>query len=126
MIDSAGGIELILGSNTDPQFGPVLLFGLGGRLVEVVHDTALGLPPLTTTLARRLMEHTKVFAPLRTGLRGGEPADLEALERLVVRFGNLVVEQPAIKEIEINPLLVRGSQLIALDARAVLHDAKMR
>jgi acetyltransferase len=123
MIDTSGAVELILGSTTDAQFGPVLLFGLGGRLVEVIQDRALALPPLTTTLARRLMEQTKAYTALR-GLRGAEPADVAALERLVVRFSQLVVEQPRIREIEINPLLVRGSQLIALDARAMLYDSK--
>ncbi len=58
---AAKGLELILGSSPDPQFGPVILFGMGGTLVEVFKDSALGLPPLTSTLAMRLMEQTKVF-----------------------------------------------------------------
>jgi acetyltransferase len=115
------GYELILGSSIDPQFGPVLLFGAGGQLVEVFKDSALGLPPLNTTLARRLMERTHIFTALK-GVRGRSPCDLAALERLLVRFSQLVVEQPWIKEIDINPLVASPERLIALDARVVLHE----
>ncbi|MEL6552036.1 MAG: bifunctional acetate--CoA ligase family protein/GNAT family N-acetyltransferase [Cyanobacteria bacterium J06621_11] len=145
----SGGYELILGSSVDPQFGPVLLFGLGGELVEVFQDRALGLPPLNTTLARRMMERTHIYRALK-GVRGREAVDLAKLEQLLVRFSRLVIEQPWIKEIDINPLrviaggggvssdkasdaghsseqtghssgqgLVQGA--IALDARIILH-----
>ena len=87
------GYELIIGSSLDPQFGPVLLFGTGGQLVEVFKDRALALPPLNTTLARRMMEQTKIFKALE-GVRGRKPVDLAALEELLVRFSQLVVEQP--------------------------------
>jgi len=117
------GYELILGSSIDAQFGPVLLFGLGGQLVEVFKDKALGLPPLNTTLARRMMEQTKIYAALK-GVRGRQAVDLAALEQLMVRFSQLVAEQRWIKEIDINPLLASPEQLIALDARVVLHDKK--
>ncbi len=116
------GYELIVGSSLDPQFGPVLLFGAGGQLVEVFHDHALGLPPLTTVLARRMMERTRILTALK-GVRGRPPVDLAALERLLVRFSQLVVEQPGIKEIDINPLLAAPGRLLALDARVVVHDA---
>jgi len=116
------GYELIIGSSIDPQFGPVLLFGLGGQLVEVFKDKALALPPLNTTLARRMMEQTKIYSALK-GVRGRKAVDLAALEALMVRFSFLVVEQPWIKEIDINPLLASEQGLIALDARVVLHDA---
>jgi acetyltransferase len=118
------GYELIVGSSPDPQFGPVLLFGTGGQLVEVFKDRALGLPPLTTTLARRLMERTKIFRALQ-GVRGRKPVDLDALAFLLVRFGQLVVEQPRIKEIDINPLLASADGLVALDARVVLHGPEV-
>ncbi len=116
------GYELILGSSIDPQFGPVLLFGMGGQLVELFKDRALGLPPLTTTLARRMMEQTKIHKAF-AGIRGRAAVDQAALERLLVRFSELVVEQRWIKEIDINPLLASPERLIALDARVVLHDA---
>jgi acetyltransferase len=114
------GEELILGSSTDPQFGPVLLFGSGGRLVEVFKDRSLGLPPLNTTQARRMMEQTRIFTALQ-GVRGRKPVNLEALEELLVRFSQLVVEQPWIKEIDINPLLASPERLLALDARVVVY-----
>jgi acetyltransferase len=115
------GYELILGSSIDPQFGPVLLFGLGGQLVEVFKDRALSLPPLTTTRARRMMERTKIYTALK-GVRGRDPVDLVGLERLLVRFAQLVTEQRWIKELDINPLMASPEQLIALDARVVLYD----
>jgi acetyltransferase len=114
------GYELIVGSSLDQQFGPVLLFGSGGRLVEVHRDLALALPPLNTTLARRLMEQTRVFVALQ-GVRGAAPVDIAALERFLVRFSELVVELRRIKEIDINPLFASSDRLMALDARIVLH-----
>ena len=119
------GYELILGSSIDPQFGPVLLFGTGGYFVEVFKDRALGLPPLNRTLARRLMEQTQIYNALKKGFRGRGAMDLAALEELLVRFSQLVIEQRWIKEIDINPLLVSSKQIIALDARIVLHDPQM-
>ncbi|MGF1473327.1 MAG: bifunctional acetate--CoA ligase family protein/GNAT family N-acetyltransferase [Rubrobacteraceae bacterium] len=117
---SLEGYELILGSSLDPQFGPVLLFGSGGSLVEVYKDRALALPPLTTTLARRTMERTRIYEALK-GVRGRAPVDTVALEKLFVRISQLVVEQPWIKELDINPLLASANGLIALDARVILH-----
>ncbi len=119
------GYELILGSSLDPQFGPVLLFGSGGQLVEVYRDRALALPPLTTTLARRIIEQTKVFQALK-GARGRPPINLEELEYLLVRLSYLVTEQRRIKEIDINPLLASPERLLALDARVILHDMQVR
>ena len=116
------GYELIVGSSIDAQFGPVILFGSGGTLVEVYKDSALALPPLTTTLARRMMEQTRIYKALQ-GVRGRGAADLAGLEKLLVRFSHLIVEQPYIKEIDINPLLASEDQLLALDARVLLHDA---
>ncbi len=117
---STKGYEVILGSSVDAQFGPVVLFGSGGSLVEVYRDRALGLPPLSTTLARRMMEQTRIYEALQ-GVRGQKPVDQDALEKLVVRFSQLVAEQPLVKELDINPLLASSERLIALDARVVLH-----
>jgi acetyltransferase len=116
------GYELIVGSSPDPQFGPVLLFGMGGQLVEVFRDRALALPPLNTTLARRMIERTMIARALR-GVRGRRPIDLDVLAALLVRFSELVAEQPRIAEIDINPLLASPERIIALDARVVLHPA---
>lgn len=114
------GYELIVGSAPDPQFGPVILFGTGGQLVEVFRDRALALPPLNTTLARRMMEQTRIYQALR-GVRGRLPIDLPELERVLVRFSQLIVEQPWIREIDINPLHAAPEQITALDARVLLH-----
>jgi acetyltransferase len=118
------GYELIIGSSLDSQFGPVILFGTGGQLVEVFKDRALALPPLNSTLALRMMEQTKILTALK-GVRGRKPVDLVALEDLLVRFSQLVVEQPWIKEIDINPLLASPERLLALDARVVVHGPEM-
>ena len=115
------GYELIIGSSLDPQFGPVLLFGMGGQLVEVFKDHALALPPLNTTLARRMIEQTKIYEALK-GVRGRAPVDQTALEQMLVNFSQLVVEQPWIKELDINPLIASHEGLLALDARVLLHD----
>ena len=115
------GYEVIIGASIDPQFGPVLLFGSGGQLVEVYKDRALALPPLNSTLARRMIEQTTIYKALK-GVRGRQPVDLEALAQLMVRFSELVVEQRWIKEIDINPLLASADRLLALDARVVVHD----
>jgi acetyltransferase len=119
------GYELIVGSSIDPQFGPVLLFGSGGQLVEVYKDRALALPPLNTTLARRMMEQTKIFTALE-GVRGRKPVPLAELDQLLVRFSRLVVEQPWIKEIDINPLLASEERLVALDARVIVFGPETR
>jgi acetyltransferase len=117
----AGGYELIVGSTTDAQFGPVVVFGSGGELVEIYRDRALALPPLNTTLAHRLLEQTRIFKAL-SGVRGRKTVDIAALEALLVRFSRLIVDNPAIKEADINPLLATADQIIALDARFVLHE----
>jgi acetyltransferase len=118
------GYELIVGSSPDPQFGPVLLFGMGGQLVEVFKDRALALPPLNTTLAMHMIDETMIAAALK-GVRGRKPIDKDVLAALLVRFSELVAEQPRIAEIDINPLLASPERVIALDARVVLHPAEV-
>jgi acetyltransferase len=122
---SRDGYELIIGSSIDAQFGPVLLFGSGGVMVEVYKDRSLALPPLNTTLARRMMEQTKIFTALQ-GIRGRKPVPLEDLDQLMVRFSRLVVEQPWIKEIDINPLVASPERLLALDARIIVFGQDTR
>lgn len=118
------GYELILGSSSDPQFGPVLLFGMGGQLVEVFKDSALAIPPLNFNLARKLMEKTKIYEALR-GVRGLKSVELTKLEEILINFSLLIVENPRIKECDINPLLASEEEIIALDARIVLHDPEI-
>ena len=114
------GYELILGSSTDAQFGPVLLFGTGGQLVEVFKDRSLALPPLTGALAIRFMEKTKIYEALK-GVRGQSAVNLKKLETLLINFSRMIVENPRIKECDINPLFISEKEMIALDARIVLH-----
>jgi acetyltransferase len=118
------GYELIVGSSIDRQFGPVILFGAGGIMVEVFKDNSLALPPLNRTLARRQIERTKIAQAL-AGQRGQQPVDRTALEALLVRFSNLVADFPDIAEIDINPLLASAGGVVALDARAVLAPADL-
>ncbi len=122
MIKLAGGYELILGSSTDPQFGPVLLFGMGGQLVEVFKDRALAIPPLNFNLAKQLMQKTKIYEALE-GVRGRKAVDLDKLAEMLINFSQLIVENPRIKECDINPLFASDEEIIALDARVVLHEA---
>lgn len=119
------GYELILGSSVDEQFGPVLLFGSGGQLVEVYQDRSLAIPPLTTTLARRMMEQTKIYQALQ-GVRGRQAIDLTKLEQILVQFSDLIMSQSWIKECDINPLLVSPDRIVALDARIILHDPDLK
>ncbi len=124
MVNLSASYELILGATPDAQFGPVLLFGTGGTLVEVFRDNALELPPLNSNLARRMMKRTKIYEALE-GVRGRDPVDLTALETLMVRFSYLVSEHPFIREIDINPLLASAEQLIALDGRVILYPPEV-
>jgi acetyltransferase len=118
------GYELILGASVDPQFGPVLLFGTGGQLVEVFKDRALGLPPLNTTLARRMMEESKIFTALK-GVRGRKAVDIQRLEEIMIEMSQLIVDHPAIKELDLNPLLAGPQGILALDARVILHPKEI-
>jgi acetyltransferase len=113
------GVELILGVSRDAQFGPVLLFGAGGTLVEVWKDRALALPPLNRAMARRLIAQTRISRVLQ-GVRGQAAAHVEALEEAIVRFSQLIAAEPRIIESDINPLVATPSGVVALDARIVL------
>ncbi len=118
------GFELIAGSSIDPQFGPVMLLGAGGVLAEVMKDTVLQLPPLTGTLARRMMEQLHIWQALK-GARGKQPIDAAALESFLVQFSELITQEPWISEIDINPLIVSAEGCLALDARIILHGPEM-
>ncbi|BBO66679.1 acetyl CoA synthetase subunit alpha [Desulfosarcina alkanivorans] len=111
--------ELILGAKTDPDFGPVILFGMGGVLAELLDDSAIALPPLNRLLASRLMEGTRVDRLLR-GYRNLPPADRERMEEILIRLAQLVTDFPQIAELDINPMVIHGGQPIAVDARFVL------
>ena len=113
-----GGKEVIIGMSRDPQFGPLIMFGLGGIYVEVLKDVAFELAPLTEEEARDLITSTRTYALLR-GVRGEEAADVNAIAECLQRIGQLVIDFPEIEELDINPLKVRevGQAAVAIDAR---------
>lgn len=119
------GYEVILGSKQDPIFGPVILFGMGGIMTEIIKDRAIALPPLNSTLARRLMEETKVYKLLK-GFRNRPPVNLKLLEEILIRFSHLVSDFPEISEVDINPLFAGEKRIVALDARVLLRPTKVR
>jgi acetyltransferase len=116
--------ELILGVKKDPDFGPVILFGMGGVMAELLQDRALALPPLNRLLARRLMEETRVYRLLQ-GYRNRPPADLEKLEEILIRLAQLATDVAEIEELDINPLLVSAAGFCAVDARVRLAPAQV-
>jgi len=113
------GYEIIIGSKKDPIFGPVILFGMGGISVDFFKDYAVGIPPLNQTLAKRLMEETKVYQLLR-GYRNLPPANIKLLEEILLRFSQLIIDFPQIKELDINPMLIDDKEALVLDARIVI------
>jgi acetyltransferase len=119
--------ELLLGVYEDRLFGPMILFGAGGTATEIIHDTAVALPPLDVELARDLMGQTRIFKLLE-GYRDRAPADLQAIAEALVRLSQLVVDCPALKELDINPLLADETGVIALDARIRIepHEVEMQ
>ncbi len=118
------GHEVIIGGKTDPVFGPIILFGMGGVGVELFKDVSIGLPPLNTTLIRRMMEETKVYRLLK-GFRGQPAVDLKRLDETILLFSQLLVDFPQIKEIDINPLLISEKEACILDARIVVDKDKV-
>ena len=116
------GVEVIVGMTKDPQFGPVIMFGLGGILVEVLRDVAFRLVPLEPRDAREMIREIKGFAVLQ-GYRGAEPADLTALERLLLDVSRFVDSHPEIEELDLNPVFVYPEGALAVDARVIISPA---
>jgi acetyltransferase len=114
--------ELILGCKKDKYFGPVILFGLGGIMTEILRDRALGLPPLNRSFARQMMESTKAYQLLK-GYRGLPGANLVLLEEILIRLSQLVTDFPEVVELDINPMVVVADQVWALDARVVAEPS---
>ncbi len=110
------GREVIVGVNRDPQFGPLVMFGLGGIYVEVLEDVTFRLAPVTAREAREMIDEIKA-APLLHGARGEEPADLEAIAEIVQRVSHLVCDFPEIVELDLNPVVVHPRGAVAIDAR---------
>jgi acetyltransferase len=118
------GYEVIIGAKADPLFGPVILFGMGGVGVELFRDFAIGIPPLNQTLVRRLMEETKVYRLLK-GYRNVPPANIKLLEEILVRFSQMLIDFPQLKEVDINPLFINDKEAVALDARIVIDKERV-
>lgn len=115
------GVEVIIGMTRDPQFGPVLMFGLGGIMVEVLRDVSFRLVPLTQRDARQMVREIKGY-PLLEGYRGQEPVSLGHLEEALIKFSNFVERTPAIEELDLNPIFAYSDGLLAVDARLVLEE----
>jgi acyl-CoA synthetase (NDP forming) len=115
------GVEVIIGAITDPQFGPTLMFGLGGVHVEVLKDVAFRLAPLTPRDAQQMLQEIKGL-PLLQGHRGQPPVNLEALEKTLLQVSHLLETHPEIKELDLNPLFAYPDGCLAVDARIVLKE----
>ena len=113
------GIEVIMGMSQDAQFGPVLMFGLGGILVEVLKDVSFRLVPITPRDARQMIQEIK-GRPLLEGYRGQEQADIEALEKLLLRLSDFIETHPEIAELDLNPIFAYKDGAVAVDARIIL------
>jgi acetyltransferase len=115
--------ELIIGAKKDRDFGPVILFGMGGIMTEILKDRAIALPPLNRLLARRMIEETKVYKILQ-GYRNHPPANMLLLEEILIRLSQLVTDFPEIEELDMNPVLVLGDEVRAVDARVLLKTSE--
>ncbi len=114
------GIEVIMGMSRDPQFGPVIMFGLGGVMVEILKDVSLRLVPLSRRDAREMIQEIKGY-PLLCGYRGAEPVDIENLEEWLLRLSGFIAENPEIKELDLNPIFAYRDGALAVDARVVIE-----
>ena len=114
--------ELIIGAKKDEDFGPVILFGMGGILTEVYKDTAMGLPPLNRSLAAQMIERTRISKVFK-GFRNIPKASMSVLEEYLIRIGRLVTDFPEIQALDINPLMVKNGEIIAVDARVLIEPA---
>jgi len=114
------GVEVIIGMSKDPQFGPVLMFGLGGILVEVLKDVSFRLVPVTKRDATEMIKEIKGY-PLLEGYRGQEPANIPFLEELIVKVSQFIEKNPQIKELDLNPIFAYKDGALAVDARIILE-----
>ena len=118
---AAQGTEVIIGTTTDPQFGPVLAFGLGGIMVEVLQDVAFRIVPLEARDARQIVREIRGY-PVLEGVRGQAGADLDALEAMILQVSAFANEHPEVAELDLNPVFAYPDGAIAVDARVVLAE----
>ena len=114
------GVEVIIGMSKDPQFGPVLMFGLGGILVEVLKDVSFRIVPVTERDAREMIREIKGY-PILEGYRGQKPTSIPALEKLIVEVSQFVEKNPQIKELDLNPVFAYPDKAVAVDARIIME-----
>lgn len=124
MVDTKDAVELIIGTKKDPEFGTVMLVGMGGTSAELFKDKRLEFPPLNEQLARQMLESLKIY-PLLEGYRGDTPKNIDKLIEVLIRMSYLAADYPEIKELDINPLIVTPTDVIALDARIVIDQEVM-
>jgi acyl-CoA synthetase (NDP forming) len=115
------GVEVIMGMSKDPQFGPVLMFGLGGVFVEVLKDVAFRIVPLVRRDASQMIREIKGY-PLLEGYRGQEPANITVLEDMLLKLSEYIDKTPGIKELDLNPILAYSDGAVAVDARVILES----
>ncbi len=116
------GIEVIMDMSKDAQFGPVLMFGLGGVFVEVLKDVSFRIVPITRRDARQMIEEIKGY-PVLKGYRGQEPANIKALEDMLLKLSHFVEQSPRIKELDLNPIFAHRDGAVAVDARIILEES---
>jgi len=114
------GVEVIVGMSKDAQFGPVLMFGLGGILVEVLKDVSFRIVPVAERDAREMIREIKGY-PVLQGYRGQKPASIPALEQLILKVSQFVEKNPQIKELDLNPIFAYPDKAVAVDARIILE-----
>ncbi len=114
------GVEVIIGMSKDAQFGPVLMFGLGGILVEILKDISFRIVPLAERDAREMVREIKGY-PVLEGYRGQEPVDVANLERLILKVSRFVEQNPEVEELDLNPIIAYSDGAVAVDARIILE-----
>lgn len=119
------GIEVIIGMSKDAQFGPVIMFGLGGILVEILKDVSFRIVPLTSRDARQMIREIKGY-PMLEGYRNQEPVNILLLEEMLLKVSDFVENNPEIKELDLNPIFAYGDNAIAADARIILEEEAIR
>lgn len=125
MVDTKGAVELIVGTKKDPEFGTIMLVGMGGTSAELFKDKRLEFPPLNEQMARQMLESLKIY-PLLEGYRGDTPKNINKLIEVLIRMSYLAADYPEIKELDINPLIVTPKDVIALDARIVVDEEVLK
>lgn len=115
------GTEVIVGTSKDPQFGPIIMFGLGGIFVEVLRDVSFRIIPVNQRDAEEMIREIKGY-PLLQGYRGKEPANISALVEIILKVSKLIEEKPEIKDLELNPIFAYGDGALAVDARIILEQ----